>query len=198
MDATIRLTMPGSLAAFVERQSVAQGADAREQIRQQVLQTRELAREAREAARQQARDAAQQARDVAQQAREATRAVNGMQGPLPQIPDIPRPIIVQPAWRYHEPTIPPQAVDLAMGFFVMVAVIAIGWPLARAFGRRIERAPTGNAIPSEVTMQLQRIERAVDAMSLEVERISESQRYMIRVQGDQSAERMALPRGQTS
>lgn len=89
---------------------------------------------------------------------------------------------------------PPQVVDIAMGFFVMCAVIVIGWPLARAFGRRLEQkgaAPT--AINPAVTEQLQRIEQAVEAMSIEVERISESQRFMARLQSESSAERAGLP-----
>jgi hypothetical protein len=90
--------------------------------------------------------------------------------------------------------IPPQAVDIAYGFFLMCAVMVVGWPLARAFGRRLERrgeAPA--AIPPALTDQLQRIEQAVDAMSIEVERISESQRFMAKLQSQGGAERMALP-----
>jgi hypothetical protein len=35
--------------------------------------------------------------------------------------------------------IPPQAVDISIAFFLMVAVIIIGLPLARAFARRMDR-----------------------------------------------------------
>ena len=89
-------------------------------------------------------------------------------------------------------SIPPQAVDLAFGFFIMCAVIVIGWPLARAFGRRIERRGDAAAIDPAFAGQLQRIERAVEAMSIEVERISESQRFMAKLQNG-AAERGALP-----
>ena len=85
--------------------------------------------------------------------------------------------------RFDNGGIPPQAVDIAMGFFVMCAVIVIGWPLARAFGRRLERRAETGVAPA-MADQLQRIEQAVEAMSIEVERISESQRYMARLQGE--------------
>jgi hypothetical protein len=44
-----------------------------------------------------------------------------------------------------------------------------------------------------MTEQLQRIEQAVDAMSIEVERISESQRFLAKLQTGQGAEPVALP-----
>src|SRR5215204_5823065 len=91
-----------------------------------------------------------------------------------------------------ESPIPPQVVDLAYGFFIMVAVILIGWPLSRAFGRRLERGARTGALSPAVGEQLQRIEQAVDAMAIEVERISEAQRYLAKVQSGQLAEPGAL------
>jgi len=91
--------------------------------------------------------------------------------------------------------IPPQAVDIATGFFVMCAVMVIGWPLARAFGRRIERRSETAAVNPAVSGQLQRIEQAVEAMAIEIERISESQRFMAKLQNG-GAERGALPSGE--
>jgi hypothetical protein len=88
--------------------------------------------------------------------------------------------------------IPPQAVDLAFGFFIMCAVMVIGWPLARAFGRRIERRNDTAVLDPAFAGQLQRIEQAVDAMSIEIERISESQRFLAKLQNG-AAERGALP-----
>ena len=87
--------------------------------------------------------------------------------------------------------IPQQAVTIALGFFAMIAVMVVGWPIARAFGRRIERRGQVAALDAGTMEQLQRIEQAVDAMAIEVERISESQRFMARLQRDTSAQ--ALP-----
>ena len=91
-----------------------------------------------------------------------------------------------------EDMIPPQAVDISIAFFIMIAVIIIGWPLARAMGRRLERRADAPARPDPaITGQLQRIEQAVEAMSIEIERISESQRFMAKLQNG-AAERPAL------
>lgn len=92
------------------------------------------------------------------------------------------------------PMIPPQAVDIANGFFTMCAVMVVGWPLARAFGRRLERAGSATAAVAPVmTEQLQRIEQAVEAMSIEVERISESQRFLAKLQNAPLTAHGALP-----
>src|SRR5258705_5801205 len=50
--------------------------------------------------------------------------------------------------------IPQQAVDISIAFFLTIAAIIIGLPLARAFARRMDRKSGGTAqIPSEVTAQ---------------------------------------------
>ena len=84
--------------------------------------------------------------------------------------------------------IPPQAVDISIAFFIMCAVMVVGWPIARAFGRRIERRGQVASLDTGTMEQLQRIEQAVDAMAIEVERISESQRFMARLQRDGAAQ----------
>jgi hypothetical protein len=93
--------------------------------------------------------------------------------------------------------IPPQAVDISIAFFLMVAAIIIGLPIARAFARRMDRKGGGPAqIPREVTEQLTQINQAVDAIALEVERISEGQRFTTRLLSEQrDAARQTLPSG---
>jgi hypothetical protein len=93
--------------------------------------------------------------------------------------------------------IPPQVVDISIAFFIMMAVIVIGWPLARAFGKRLERRGEISAGPDPVLSgQLQRIEQAVEAMSIEIERISESQRFLAKLQGGAAPDRSALGAGE--
>ena len=91
--------------------------------------------------------------------------------------------------------IPPQVVDISIAFFIMIAVMVVGWPIARAFGRRIERRGQVATLDAGTMEQLQRIEQAVDAMAIEVERISESQRFMAKLQHDTAAQ--ALPGAQS-
>ena len=97
---------------------------------------------------------------------------------------------VQPNFR---DAIPPQVVNISVAFFVMCAVMVIGWPLARAFGKRIERRGDTVAVSPAMADQLHRIEQAVDTMAVEIERISESQRFMARLQNAQTPEHAALP-----
>jgi len=135
-----------------------QGQELRDQIRQSII-----------AARQAAADAQQQANQA--------RVQNG----LPVVPPVPQIPQIQVRTGGPVDVIPPQAVDISIAFFIMCAVMVIGWPIARAFGKRLERSGRGAAISPVIGEQLQRIEQAVEAMSIEVERISESQRYLAKL-----------------
>lgn len=86
--------------------------------------------------------------------------------------------------RYNSEGIPSGVVDISLGFFVMCAVMVIGWPLARALGKRVERRGDTAVVAPAMADQLHRIEQAVEAMSIEVERISESQRFIARLQNE--------------
>ena len=59
----------------------------------------------------------------------------------------------------------------------IVPITAIGFPIARAYAKRVEHGETGTRIPSEVTARLERMEQAIDSIAVEVERISEGQRF---------------------
>ena len=60
----------------------------------------------------------------------------------------------------------------------MIVTLALGIPLVRAYVRRLERgAPLQAALPGDIAGRLERIEHAVDAVALEVERIAEGQRF---------------------
>jgi len=57
------------------------------------------------------------------------------------------------------------------------------YPFVRAFARRLEPGDR-QQMSSDVTMRLARIEAAVESIAVEVERISESQRYLAKLQSD--------------
>jgi hypothetical protein len=96
----------------------------------------------------------------------------------------------------NEDIIPPQAVDISLAFFFTVAAIIIGLPLARAFARRLDRKGVPAQIPNELSAQLTQINQAVDAIALEVERISEGQRFTTRLLSEQrDSARQTLPSG---
>jgi hypothetical protein len=67
-------------------------------------------------------------------------------------------------------------------------IIAIGMPIARAYARRLEAKPTAS-IPSDVARRLERMEQAIDSIAVEVERISEGQRFTTKL----LAERVPAP-----
>lgn len=65
---------------------------------------------------------------------------------------------------------------------ITIGAIALGIPIIRAFIRRlIDRPPVMAPIPADVQNRLERIEQAVEAVAIEVERISESQRYLTKL-----------------
>ena len=64
-----------------------------------------------------------------------------------------------------------------LGFFATAIILAIGVPLARSFSRRMDSESKNPRIPSEITDRLERMEQAIDSVALEIERISEGQRF---------------------
>ena len=177
----------------------AQELELREQIKQTIQGAQDAAREAQTEARNQARDAQNQARDARNQARDAQNQARDAANQVRIEAGLP--VVAQGGSHtiqlddFPNNVIPPQVVDISIAFFVMCAVMVIGWPLARAFGRRLERsgAAATAAIPAGMGEQLQRIEQAVEAMSIEIERISESQRFLTKLQSSSHAEQAALP-----
>jgi hypothetical protein len=93
------------------------------------------------------------------------------------------PVVAQPPF---DPAtmIPPQAVEMAYAFFITCAVIIIGLPLARAFARRMDRRGAAAANP-DLTPRLDRMEQAIEAVAIEVERISEGQRFVTRLMAEE-------------
>ena len=151
-------------------------AELRDQIKQSILAAQDAAREA--AVQQTINNATANAPPGTKTIRVfdgQTDNVYGGQGPA-------RVVYSGADGRGSGQDFPPQVVDISIAFFVMCAVMVIGWPLARAFGKRLERRGDVPAVAAGTSEQLKRIEQAVEAMSIEVERISESQRFMAKLQ----------------
>jgi hypothetical protein len=68
--------------------------------------------------------------------------------------------------------------------FASAPIVAIGFPIARAFARRIESGGDRPAIPSDVSARLERMEQSIDSIAVEVERISEGQRFTTKLLSD--------------
>jgi hypothetical protein len=78
-----------------------------------------------------------------------------------------------------------------LGFFAMVIAIVVGRPMIKSYAARIENESKRPRVPSEVMSRLERIEQAVDAIAVEVERISEGQRFTTKLLSE--TRRNALP-----
>ena len=69
-----------------------------------------------------------------------------------------------------------------IAFFVMVCVLSIGIPLVRAYVKRMERQPVlSNTDRADDSARIARIEAAVESMAIELERISEGQRFVTKL-----------------
>ena len=161
-----------------QREAQQQVRDAQQQVRDAQQEIRDAQQQMREARTADQRGAANQAMAGAQQSlREAERALREVQGQNRNTPFV---YTSQPP--NSRPEIPGEAVDIAIGFFVTCAVIIVGWPISRALGRRFERRGAPPALEAGMTEQLERIEQSVEAIAIEVERISESQRFLAKLQ----------------
>ena len=64
-----------------------------------------------------------------------------------------------------------------LGAFASAIILAIGVPLARAYSRRMDAESRNPRLPAEVTQRLERMEQTLEAVAIEVERITEGQRF---------------------
>lgn len=86
----------------------------------------------------------------------------------------------------------PFLVPVAFFGFMAVAALAMS-PIWRAIGRRMEQRAVGND-PSrvEVSERMERMENALDAIAVQVERIAEGQRFTTKLLSERVADSRAL------
>jgi len=79
--------------------------------------------------------------------------------------------------------------------FICIAATAVGVPLAKAYAKRIESQPRDLRLPPDVNARLERMEHAIDAIAVEIERISEGQRFTTKLLSERAdrAAGSALP-----
>jgi hypothetical protein len=80
-----------------------------------------------------------------------------------------------------------------ISFFAMVSIIAVAMPLARAYARRMESGAGRPSVPPDVTARLERMEQAIDSIAVEIERISEGQRFTTRLLADRVPQSSSVP-----
>jgi hypothetical protein len=89
------------------------------------------------------------------------------------------------------------SIIVPLGAFIMAMVIAIGVPLARAYARKMDAESRNPRLPTEITNRLERMEHALDSIAIEVERITEGQRFTTKLlsEGRGAADRQLVPPG---
>jgi type II secretory pathway pseudopilin PulG len=91
--------------------------------------------------------------------------------------------------------VPTGAVDIVQSLGATLAVCVVGFPLARAFGRWLDRRGSAPRIPAEVMTRLSSIENAVETVAVEVERISEGQRFTAKLLNERASRDLQAPVG---
>ena len=86
-----------------------------------------------------------------------------------------------------------EGVMVPIVLFVCAAVTTIGFPVARAYAKRLDREPREPAVPPELQNRLERMEQALDSIAIEVERISEGQRFTTKLLAERSKADEKLP-----
>ena len=97
----------------------------------------------------------------------------------------------QPPNEFTFPTdLPPRLENVMYSAFVFVAVLVLGSQLLRIIARRMDkRQQPQPALAPDVTPQLRQLQESVDSMAIELERISEGQRFTTKLM----SERLAAP-----
>lgn len=73
-------------------------------------------------------------------------------------------------------------------------ILALGLPIVRAYTKRLEAAPRPHdRLDPALDQRLARMESAIEAIAVEVERISEGQRFTTRLLAERAADERALP-----
>jgi len=80
------------------------------------------------------------------------------------------------------------AIAVPLGFFTMVTAIVVGFPLARAYARKVSNQSLPPAVPVELQQRLEHMEQAIDSIAVEVERISEGQRFTTKLLAERHPE----------
>ncbi|MBC8085856.1 MAG: hypothetical protein H7Z40_01210 [Phycisphaerae bacterium] len=171
--------------AAIDEQSPASQA-ARDQAQATRDQAQQLTDQA-QAIRDQAQEFKENLRTQIQSEIDAARAAQG-QAPMPPIPPVPPDFGIHVSTQDDFPAIPPQAVEIVSILGMTLVFCVVGFPIARAFARWLDRRGAVATASPDVSNRLRAIEQAVESVAVEVERISEGQRFTTRVLSERTHE----------
>jgi len=72
-------------------------------------------------------------------------------------------------------------------FFATVVALGLGVPFVRAYTRRMDRSAVASGVSADLAARLDRIEAMIESVAVEVERLSEGQRFTTRLLSEGSA-----------
>ena len=81
---------------------------------------------------------------------------------------------------------PDEILPFAFAFAALLVGAKIVLPIVRAWAKRVEHRGDPPRLPAEVTSRLERMEQAIDSIAVEVERISEGQRFTTKLLSDKT------------
>ena len=82
------------------------------------------------------------------------------------------------------------SVLVPLGGMFMIVAIVLGIPIVRMMSRRMDARIAAPVSSSETNARLERIEHAIDAMAVEVERIAEGQRFTTKLLSERAGARV--------
>ena len=91
--------------------------------------------------------------------------------------------------------VPQGAVDMTITMFLTIAFVIVGLPLARAFARRIDsKSQRLTSGAGELRPAIEQLQQSVDALAIEMERVTEAQRFQAKLMAERPREPAQLPR----
>ena len=84
---------------------------------------------------------------------------------------------------------------IPFGGMATVIILVVGVPLARAYAKKMEAESRNPRIPSEVAQRLERMEQTLDTVALEIERITEGQRFTTKLLSEGKGAAQVSPGG---
>lgn len=92
--------------------------------------------------------------------------------------------------------VPQGAVDIAQSMAAIVFFLVVGWPIARAIARRISRRgetrATDTVLRQQFEARFENLERNLDTVAIEMEKLSEAQRFTTRLLAERG-DRVTVP-----
>ena len=85
---------------------------------------------------------------------------------------------------------PPGTMEAAVMIIAFIIAGIVLFPIARAWARRMDRRAVAPAASPEIASRLDRLEQAVESVAIEMERVSEAQRYSAKLLTERLPERL--------